>query len=186
MAKLSTRKKSKTKHKLPPEQLAQVDHGVTQVVKYINDWKKKELFQLAANPKPGTIPICIPVGKTSYVVGRYGVMKEGAVWAAVNSSNNDRYNFSRRATAIVYTLCEQTGHRKLAQSILHHDANVIKIAEELEAYTYKKECASRKRDYWRVDHFNIMAASAEFRLSDAKNQLEKSIQLAKYFKIWAT
>lgn len=184
MAKSPTRKKSRVKRTLPPEQLAEVEQGVKQAVKYVNDWKKRELFQMAANVKKGTIPICIPVSKTSYVVGQYGIVKDGTTWAAVNSVDNVKNNFSRRASALVYTLCDQTGHKKLAKSILQHDTNVIKITEELESYTYKKDRASRKQDYWRVDHFYIMAASAEFRLSEAKHQLEKSIQLAKYFKIW--
>lgn len=170
---------------MPAEQLAQLEQGVDKAIKYVNEWKKRELFQMAANPKKGNIPICIPVGRTSYVVGQYGVIKEGEVWAAVSSVDNAKYNFSRRSTAMVYALCDQTGHKKLARSILQHDTNVIKITEELNACLHKKECASRKKDYWRVDHFYIMVTSAEFRLVEAKNQLEKSIQLAKYFKIWA-
>ena len=182
MAKSPTRKKSKSKRPVDPAQLAEIEQGVKRAVEYIDNWKKRELEQLTLKTK-GT-PICIPISKTALVVGRYGIKKEGQNWVTVNSIDSSMHNFSRRATAIVYTLCDQKNQKRLARDILHYDTEVIKITEEIETYSYKKECAKRKRDYWRIDHFDILGSRAEFRLEEAMNQLEKSINLAKYFKIW--
>ena len=55
---------------------------------------------------------------------------------------------------------------------------------EVDGFAIKKDRARRKKDHWRFDHFDIMQCAAEFELEDARNQLEKTIHLAKYFKIW--
>ena len=181
MAKSPTRKKSKAK--ASPEHMAQVKFGIQQAVDYVNDWKQRELHSMAMNQKT-QIPICVPISKTAYLVGRFGVKKIGTMWQAKDSRSLLEYNFSRRTTAIVYTLCEQTGHAKLARDLLHHDTNVVKLTEQLELCVIKKDRARRKKDMWRFDHFDIMHCAAEFELEDARNQLEKTIHLAKYFKIW--
>lgn len=183
MAKSLTRKKSKVKTAVLPEQIANIKQQVDKAVQYVDNWKLREIQRMATSQK-GPIPICVPIGKTAYIVGLYGVKKDGLIWTTIDSRDNSIHNFSRRASAIVYTLCDQTGHRRLAKDILQHDTDVIKITEELETLTYKKSRALTKKDYWRLDHFHIMSSSAEFRLDDAKHQLEKSMHLAKYFKIW--
>jgi hypothetical protein len=183
MAKSLTRKKSKVKTAALPQQVADIKQQVDRAVQYVDNWKMRELQRMATNQK-GPIPICVPIGKTAYVVGLYGVRKDGLIWTTINSRDDSTHSFSRRASAIVYTLCNQTGHKRLAKDILQHDTNVIKITEELETLSYKKSRALSKKDYWRLDHFDIMSSSAEFRLDDAKTLLEKSMHLAKYFKIW--
>ena len=181
MAKSPTRKKSKAK--ATPEHLAQVRQGIEKAVNYINDWKKRELHSMAMNQRTA-IPICVPISKTAYLVGRFGVKKIGSVWQVTDSRDMKELLFGQRSTAVAYTLCTQTGHIKLARQLMEHDAAVARLTEQLTAYSHKRICAQRKKDYWRMDHFDIMSATAEFQLEDAKNQLEKTLHLAKYFKIW--
>lgn len=181
MAKSPTRKKSKPK--ATPEHMAQVKQGIEKAVKYINDWKQRELHSMAMNQRTA-IPICVPISKTAYLVGRFGVKKHGNVWQVKDSRDMSEYLFGQRSTAIAYALCTQTGHIKLARELLQHDASVARLTEQLTTYVHKRTGAQRKKDYWRVDHFDIMTSTAEFQLEDAKNQLEKTLHLAKYFKIW--
>ena len=183
MAKSSTRKKSKNKPEITPEQIAQAEQGVEQAIKYINDWKRRELFSLATTPTK-ELPVCIPINKDAYLIGRLGLKRHGNKWIVIDSTDNAEYLFIKRSTAIIYSLCTQTGRQKLARNILQHESSVIKISEDVETFKFRKETAQRKRDYWRVDHFDIMENSAAHKLEAAKNQLEKSLQLAKYFKIW--
>jgi hypothetical protein len=183
MAKSSTRKKSKNKPQITSEQIAQAELGVEQAIKYINDWKKKELFSLATTPSKD-LPICIPIKKDAYLIGRHGLKRHGDKWVIIDSADSVEYLFIRRSTAIIYSLCTQTGRQKLAHKILQHESSVIKITDDVETFKFRKETARRKHDYWRVDHFDIMENCATYKLEAAKNQLEKSLQLAKYFKIW--
>lgn len=181
MAKSSTKRKSK--FKANPQQLVELEQSVNQAVKYVDTWKKRELESLLLNGK-AAVPVCIPIDKNTFAVGRYGVKKTGNLWVAIDSRDYNEYTFSRRVTAVLYALCQQTGHKKIAKDILNHDDNVIKLTDQLNIFVFHKESAMRKRDYWRHDHYYNMSTDIEFRLAEAKNQLEKSIDLAKYFKVW--
>jgi hypothetical protein len=183
MAKSSTRKKSKNKPQITSTQIAQAEQGVVQAIKYINDWKRRELLSLATTPSKD-IPICIPIKKDAYLIGRLGLKRRGDKWVVIDSVDNAEYLFIKRSTAIIYSLCTQTSRQKLACKILQHESSVIKITDDVETFKFRKETARLKRDYWRVDHFDIMENCATYKLEAAKHQLEKSLQLAKYFKIW--
>lgn len=183
MAKSSTRKKSKNKSEITPEHVAQAQQGIEQAIKYINDWKRRELLTMVTTPSK-EIPVCVPIKKDTYLIGRMGLKRNGTKWTVIDSIDSAEYQFTKRSTATIYSLCNQTGRMKLAQKILQNESAVIKIAEDVETFKFRKETALRKQDYWRFDHFYIMENSAAYKLEAAKNQLEKSLQLAKYFKIW--
>lgn len=161
--------------------MTKVEESVSRAVEYIGSWKRRELEALATQGKTA-IPICIPISKTAFVVGKYGVKKADRTWTVSNGS--DQYEFSSRLTALLYALCKQTNYKKVATDILTHDTIVIKLVDQLNILTYHKQIAKRKKDYWRYDHYYIMISDVEMRLAEAKNQLEKSIDLAKYFKVW--
>lgn len=183
MAKSSTKRKTKVKQSLPPEQMTQLMQGVEKAVQYVDQWKKRELLNLALTANP-TLPICVPIKKDAYLVGRFGVKKYGKIWEAIDSRSEQCYYFSCRSSAVVYTLSTQTGHAKLARDILQYDTDVLRLSEQLDLCNYKLARAQHKKDYWRVDHFYNLISRVDFRLLDAKNHLEKSMHLAKYFKIW--
>lgn len=181
MARSSTKRKSK--FKANPQQIVELKQSVEQAVRYVDTWKKRELESLVLHKKTA-VPVCIPVSKTRFAVGRYGLKKSGNLWTAVDSRDYSEYTFSRRITALLYALCQQTGHKRIANQILQYDSEVIKLSDQLNIFTHHKESAKRKGDHWRHDHYYIMSSDIQFRLEEAKNQLEKSIDLAKYFKVW--
>lgn len=182
MAKSSTKRKPRVKP--DPGQLAQVKQGVVNAVQYITQWQKHELISLSMSQKPGALPVCIPVAKDTYVVGKYGLKRVGKFWQVSSTHSEHKLHFSKRSTALIYLLCIQTKYPKLASEILQQESSIIKLLEELEHYSYSLEKSKRKRDWWRVDHFTNLTSNVEFKLLEARNQLEKSIDLAKYFKIW--
>lgn len=182
MAKSSTKRKYKIKP--VPEQVEQLEHSIKQAVQYINDWQRKELLSIAINKQPGSLPVCVPIKKDAYLVGSFGLKRTGRLWEVTSPSNDKVLHFSRRLSGLVYLLCLQTNYGKLAREILQHDNKVVQLLENIELFKHGLEKSRRKQDWWRYDHFTNLLSNAEFRLEDAKNQLEKSIVLAKYFKIW--
>lgn len=184
MAKSPTRKKSKTKTVITPEHVAEAQQQVEQAIKYINDWKRQELFNMVKARPSRETPICIPINQNTYLIGQAGLKKTGSRWTIIEGPEGAEHSFTKRSTAIIYTLCKQTGRQKLADKILQHETKVTKVTEDVETFRFRKDSAIRKRDYWRVDYFDIMENCAAYKLESAKNQLEKSLQLAKYFKIW--
>jgi len=183
MAKSHTKRKSGIKPDVSPEQVKLLEKGINGAVQYIRDWKRKELVTMLTT-KSKAPPVCVAVGKEAYVVGKYGVKRHGDVWQVYNSVSETENYFSCRASAIVYSVCEQTGRFKLARELVSHDDSLLRCKQRVETYNHLKAKAKKKRDYWRFDHYYIMSNTAEFELADAKHLLEKSLNLAKYFKIW--
>jgi len=104
-------------------------------------------------------------------------------WSVQGIFSNTHYVFSSRTVAVIYALCECKKYSKLALEILKHDTNIIKLSEELTFYTHRIHAAKIKRDSWKIDHYSIMESSVKYKLKDAITHLEKSLNLAKYFKI---
>jgi hypothetical protein len=182
MAKSSTKRKYRVKAAL--EQVEQIEKRIDQAVQYIGDWQRRELISIALNKQPKSLPICIPIKKDTFVVGQYGLKRTGKLWEVTSSTSEKILYFSRRLTGLVYLLCLQTNHFKLAKEILQYDNKILLLTEEVEIFRHSIERARRKKDWWRYDLFINLVTHVEFQLEDTKNQLEKSIVLAKYFKIW--
>lgn len=185
MAKSLTKRKQRVK--ADPATTANVNQAIDAAVDYVKTWKRKELISLATNPPTNALPVCIPVKKDAYVIGRHGLKKDNSVWTLHTQDFRESYEFVYRSSAVVYSICSQTGRRKLAQEILTSNQEILRLQTRLTEFQYLFDKARRKKDkdYWRLDYYTIMIESAEFAVIDAKNELEKSINLAKYFKIWA-
>ena len=181
MAKYSSLKKLKNKPQITNDQYAYIEKTVNETVAYVDQWAQQELLALAnANTKT---PLCIPMGKTGFLIGKFAVKQIDVNWLLVDTSNNIENIFSSRSSAVIYSLLEYKGQHKFAKEILKYNTDIIKISEDLTTYMYRKNSAKLKHDTWRFDYFYIMENSARYKLEDAKNQLEKSLHLAKYFKI---
>lgn len=184
MAKSPTKRKQRVK--ADPTTEANVNQAINAAVNYVKSWKRNELITLASNPPKNTLPVCIPVKRDAYVIGRHGLKKDNGLWTLHTQDYNESHEFVYRSSAVVYSICSQTGRKKLAQEILNSNQEILRLQRRLQEFQYLFDKARRKKDkdYWRLDHYTIMMESAEFAVIDAKNELEKSINLAKYFKIW--
>lgn len=181
MAKQSTRKKSGKK--FPPEQVDEIKQSIQRAVEYVDNWKRNQLINLALAPSKN-LPIFVPVRKDAYLIGHFGLKRDNGLWEVCNTYTDETKIFNYRTSAIVYSICSQTGRVKLAQEIAKHDDKILRCKERVELFRLRKESAKKRQDYWRFDYFYIMCNSAEFELEEAKIQLEKTLNLAKYFKIW--
>lgn len=182
MAKSFTKRKSRTKAK--PEQIAQIEESVFRAVEYVKEWKRREIFNMAFNPKKGELPVCVPIKKDAYLVGQHGIKRVGRIWELTDATSERVLYFTSKSTAIVYSVCYQTRYLKLAQDLKTQDYEVLQLTEDIEQMNYSIARARRKKDWWRVDHFTNLISHAEARLQEARDRLEKTINLAKYFKIW--
>lgn len=181
MAKYST--KRKFKYRASQDEIAVVEQNVNSTVEYVKNWKRKELVNFAFT-KTNKIPVVIPIDKDAYIIGRFGLKKENGTWKLSDIIEDQHFNFSKRSSAVLYAVCSQMGQHKIANEIQLYDSDVLRIAHQLEIFNYKLQRAIQKKDSWRTDYFRILSSRANFRLQDAKNQLEKTTNLAKYFKIW--
>ena len=182
MAKSSTKRKRRIK--ATPEQIVQIKKGVGQALEYVNKWKRQELGRLIMRPQLGSIPVCVPVKKDTYLVGKYGLTRQGDLWQVTDILNENSAYFSQRTSALVYSICSQTKHFQLGKEVLKQDSKVLHLMQELVQINYNLKNARGKKDWWRVDHYYNLCSEIEHQLKEAKLQLEKTISLAKYFKVW--
>lgn len=182
MAKYSTLKKSKDKSLAADNRRIYIEKTVNEAVSYVNYWTRKELLSILLD-ETTTTPLCIKINKLEYMIGKFLVKCVNNFWSVQSIFSKTENIFSNRTVAVIYALCECKKYHKLAQEILKHDTDIIRISEELTLYMHLGKSAKIKHDSWRVDHYSIMESSVRYKLEDAKRHLEKSLHLAKYFKI---
>lgn len=181
MAKYFTVKKQKNKSLITKKQVAQIDATINSTVAYIEKWTKKEFLSMVT--QTSLTPICVLVSDSEYLISKFKIKLINGTWVACHLFNSNRYIFSSRSIAVIYVICEHRGYYKLAEEILRHNTSMLNIIEDLKIYSYRKNAAAQKNDSWQFAHYAIMEDSAKYKLEDTKKLLEKSLNLAKYFKI---
>lgn len=185
MAAPHTRRKSKIKYLATPAETQHAENAVDSVVKYVADWKLREIELMISSTGKNQLPVCLPVRARGYVVGKQVIRQSpGNTWDLIERNCDVTHTFNSKITAMAYSLCDQRGQSKLAKTIFEHDVEIAKYQQKLEHFQQSLTAARKKKDYWRVDLFLIMSESVEFQLEEAKFQLQKSLKLTKYFKIW--
>lgn len=182
MAKLSTPRKPKNK-KFTTKQLLCVEERVNHTVKYIKQWKRKELSKIVSDPSQKS-PVCVAVDKDTYIVGYYGVKLCNGEWVVFNAHEDKEYYFSRKSTAMTYSVCMQNNLKSLALGLLEQDTAFLKLTDKIRKFDYSKEKSTIKKDFWRLDFFSTMRSNAKLQLDEVNCQIMKSLCLAKYFKVW--
>jgi hypothetical protein len=183
MAKFFTKRKHKTKF-ISEKISAEVKEKINGAVDYVQKWHQDELFNLILHPDPNKLPICVPMGKNSYLIGKYLVKEYKNSWIVFNWNTRKKLLFSQRLVAVIYALCIQTKHIQLSEDIQKIDRDFLRILQRLEQLSYSLNCARRKKNWWKVDHLTNQVVETDYKLKHIKKQLEKTIVLAKYFKIW--
>lgn len=182
MAKSSTLKKSENKLSLVnDEKYLHVEKTINKTVLYIKQWTRNELLELLENEN--STPLCVKINNSKFLIGKFLIKQSGIFWTVQELFTNKKHIFSSRTVAVIYSLCECKHYSKLALEILRHNTNIINLSEDLILYRHLKNTAKNKHDTWKIDHYTIMESSIRYKLKDAKIHLEKSLHLAKYFKI---
>lgn len=186
MAKSRTPKKSKIKYSGTPEQkqqLAEVTQAVNNAASYVKNWKLKELVNMAESKN--SVPTCIPIGRNGLLIGKLVIKPATAPgeWELIEYNRDYSRFFTSQSSAVAFALCKQTGRIRMADDILAKDAKLVALEIKLANYQYNLTLARKKKDYWRVDLFSILTENLVMQLEDAKNQLQKTLNLTKYFKL---
>lgn len=180
MAKSYFKRKSR-KNKPAAEAVDLIKTQIDTTVEYVRRWQQQELSLLAYNNND---PICVSAGKNKYIVGRFGIANYNGIWYSIDTRNDTERQFAYRQSAVLHALCDLKGQLRLAEDIFKYDNEVLKISNDITIYNYRIQTAGKSKDFWRLDYFNILQQTAQYKLEESKKRLQKSIDLAKYFKIW--
>ena len=181
MAKFYSRKKFQIKKTTPQVQVVQSE--IEQTVQYVQRWQRSELSKLLLQNKT-PVPVCVEINPNTYIIGRYAIKKLNNLWYSLDSRDESEQKFNSKLSAVLHALCDLRGRKELANEILEYDNRVMKLSTDLAIYKHRRLSSIRKKNFWRSDYFQIREDSTNYQLEEAKKQLQKSINLAKYYKIW--
>jgi hypothetical protein len=166
--------KSRTKRKSSDINVKDVQTLANLASEYVRHWTKEQARALAVQEL-----VIIPAS-WGFQVGKYAVKQNNQVWDVRNSYHELVKNFTSKRSAITWCILEQSRLFKTSDRLLLQDAKLSKLIQDTANYNYTKQAAVKKRDLFMVDVLNARLAETAVLLESAKNELEKTLNSAKY------
>ena len=171
--------KSHTKRDQADITVSDVKFAANLATHYIKHWTKNEAHRLAKQE------LAIIPAKWGFRVGKYFVKDTNQGWRVENPSNELINNFTSKRSAVAWCIMYQSDRFKISERLLAQDSKLSKLLQDQMNYSYSKQQAYKKRDYFTVDVIEARLAQTVQHLEYARNDLEKTLNSAKYLKgIW--
>jgi hypothetical protein len=170
--------KSYTKRKTSPtvRDMAIVTDAAS---RYVHEWTRNETKSLLR-----TELLIIPAD-WGFQVGRYAVKSVDTAWDVYDAFNVQIGTFTNKRSAITWCLLYQTQKYKQSQRLLEQDSRLNKLTQDQTRYFYSKQRALSRKDMFAVDLYTARILKNMRPLEEARNDLEKTLNSAKYNKgIW--
>lgn len=181
MAVSHTKRKSQNKKRAAVR--AQIETAADLVSGYVKHWTRQEADRLL---KTESTPLIVPT-KTGWKIGRYEIVTQTqGYWTVFDSNKEHPLDFAEKRSAILYCISHQTRRYSLAQDVLLKDQHYAKLNTD---YIYYEHCirrASKRGDMFAVDALRARSDDTKHKLETARNDLQKTLNQAKYIKIWDT
>lgn len=159
----------------------QVEQAADLTTQYLKLWTEKELKRLTIDQK---LPVCLPNGNHGFLIGKYHMRSiRSNCWRVLDHNEEFVHDFARKLSAVFYCFATQANKIGLADKILNADIRVGKLESEQDFYTYTRQQSLKKKDYFRLDLANSRSVNAGMQLSEAIEELEKTINTAKYLQV---
>jgi hypothetical protein len=176
---------SRTKRKYPNKNKAviksQLETAADLVSGYIKHWTRQEADRLL---KTENTPLIVPT-KTGWKVGRYEIITQSqGYWTVVDSNKENPLDFAEKRSAILYCISHQTRRYSLAHDVLLKDQQYAKLYTDHIYYEHCIRRALKRNDMFTVDALRARSDDTKHKLELAKNDLQKTLNQAKYIKIW--
>jgi hypothetical protein len=184
MAKSPTAKKSKIKRQAVKQVKAEmIETAANLASMYVRDWAKTEVNRLIFEKSS---PVLVPI-KNGLQVNLYKVISQSNNgWSVLNRFNESIAKFTNKKSAVLYSILVQQQKYSTADSILQADQVLSKLESDFLHYSHSMHQASQRKNYEAMD---IMAAryyDTKLRLDEARFELEKTLRMNKYLKVWET
>jgi hypothetical protein len=158
--KSSTKRKSAPKKKLPVEAVIE---------------KAKDLLDTEKNTF-----IVSKLSDTQYRVGKFVVTGVDDYWY-VDATKS----FNSRMNAVAYCALIHIGYGNNANSLFDLDQKVQKLIDDKLLYERKLVKSIRSKDEWKTNLYSARYADAKAQLQKFQSELQKTLNLAKYIKLWS-
>lgn len=159
----------------------EVEQAADLTTQYLKSWTNKEIKRLALQEN---VPVCLPVGDHGFLVGTHKIEKLGtSCWRVLDHNDILIHDFSRKLSAVFYCFTTQSKKINLADRILNADIKVGKLESDQRFYQNTRLQSTKKKDYFRLDLSTSRSLDTEIRLKYAIEELEKTINIAKYLQV---
>jgi len=149
-------------------------------VEKIQRFTQQELARLTNTPSE--LPFCYQLG-TDVLVGRYRVQKiDDRCWR-VMLNHQQLFDFFNRKDAIYYCIALHKQQTQLAQDIQQCDSLLNRLEFDAALYRLRYKKAQAKADDWAEEYYSARYTETMDRIEQAKKELKKSLNLAKYIKL---
>jgi hypothetical protein len=147
----------------------------------VENWASKEFNNLRNS---NNFPVCVQLTNNSWCVGPYEIKNLGSNKWEVSKDYTNIHTFYSKQAAMFYAVFERLQYYKIAAKILHEDQKVAKVATEIEIYSNKLKKNTVIKDIFKFQLYTSRLLEAQSMFSLYKSELEKTLILAKYYKIW--
>lgn len=184
MAKSRTAKKSKIKTQAENQVKAETVNALTDLVSaYVKSWARTEAQRIV---QTDPVPVIMPI-KNGYQVGKHQVINEpNAVWALYNNYKEPLEQFLDVRSAVAYSILYQLKRYTPADTVLMADKRLSKLDADFQHYSRCMQAAGKRKDYATIDILAARYYDAQFLLPQARIELEKTLRMNKYLKVWET
>ncbi len=153
---------------------------VAHAINRIDHWAQTQFEEIRY--KSG-FPVCIALDSSNWIVGHYELEKLSEHRYRLSLNGDDIHTFYSKQSAIFYAVFNSQGYFKTGDNILKQDAKVLKFSDEVDMFKFKLY-KNRKLDSFKYDLYINRLSEAENKLKCARIELTKTIQSAKYMKVW--
>ena len=149
-------------------------------VEKIQRFTQQELARLTNTPSE--LPFCYQLG-TDVLVGRYRVQKiDDRCWR-VMLNHQQLFDFFNRKDAIYYCIALHKQQTQLARDIQQCDSLLNRLEFDAALYRLRYKKAQQIQDSWGEEYYSARYTQTMDRIEQAKKELKKSLNLAKYIKL---
>ena len=128
-------------------------------------------------------PVVIPLSDKHWVIGNFNIKNIGQHRYTVIEESRTVHVFYSKQAAVLYAALTKVKNYKLADLILNEDQVAAKLYDELEFYT-KKLQNKPGNDSFKYQLWQTRYNETKFKFAAARQELAKTLESAKYSKIW--
>ena len=146
-------------------------------------WFRDE-FEVIRNQSDRPVIIQLPDSKNSWAIGRFQLDQLGDHTWHLHNGDRINYKFYNKKAAILYAILTQQHRYTSADAIVRLDQIVAKQKDEL--VFFSKKLANKRADYFSIQLYETRYIDSKVKYTIAREELEKTLNHAKYIKVWNT
>lgn len=128
-----------------------------------------------------SLPVCLDLGNDHYIIGSFAISSNGAHRWPVAKDDKTLHVFYSKMSAMYYCVFESVQQYQHADKILRYDRLAGKFYDDYEFYR-SKMLKTRNAEHRETVSFKYQ--EAKMRYEHARQELAKTLELAKYYKVW--